>query len=214
MSNIGRAYAWPENVYRVVFRVPRREHCEMPEDAEQAVAYVLETLTPREKDAIVRHYARMETQREIADAYGVTESRARQIVMKALRKMRHRSRSETLMLGVRESESRKTINQQRIEASVKAMCTLAGEELGILGLSVRAYNCLYRAGCRSVLDVVEMNPSQLYKSKGIGRTVAREIKDKLMEIGIDYVDLHRNEFDKLTMDAFGVEQMEEENAEN
>ena len=214
MSNIGKTYAWPENVYRVVFGVPRTEQCEMPEDAEQTIAYILETLTPREKDAIVRHYARMETQREIADAYGVTEPRARQIVMKALRKMRHRSRSEALVLGIREYERRKTINQQRIEVAVKTMSALAEEELWILGLSVRAYNCLCRAGCRSVLDVVEMNPSQLYKSRGIGRTVAREIKDKLKEIGIDYVDLHRNEFDKVTKDAFGVEQMEEENAEN
>lgn len=214
MSNIGKTYAWPENVYRVVFGVPRTEQCEMPEDAEQTIACVLETLTSREKDTIVRRYVRMETQQEIADAYGVTKSRARVIVEKALRKMRHPSRSKALMLGIREYERRKTINMQRIEASVKTTSALAEEELWILGLSVRAYNCLCRAGCRSVLDVVKMNPSQLYKSRGVGRIVAREIKDKLMEIGIDYVDLHRNEFDKLTMDAFGVEQMEEENAEN
>ena len=214
MSNIGKTYAWPENVYRAVFRVPRREHCEMPEDAKRTVEYVLETLTPREKDAIVRRYVRMETQQEIADAYGVAKSRAREIIEKALRKMRYPSRSKALVLGVREYERQKTINQQRIEASVKTMSALAEKELWTLGLSARAFNCLCIARCMSVLDVAKMAPSQLYKTRGVGRIVAREIKDKLMEIGIDYVNLHRNEFNKLTMDAFGVEQMEEENAEN
>lgn len=51
-----------------------------------------------------------------------------------------------------------------------------------LGLSVRAYNGLYRWNLRLVRDVAKLNEDELLKVPGIGRGTAKEIMGKIKEV--------------------------------
>lgn len=51
-----------------------------------------------------------------------------------------------------------------------------------LGLSVRAYNGLYRWNLRLVREVAKMDEAALVKIPGIGRGTAKEIIEKVKEV--------------------------------
>ncbi len=54
-----------------------------------------------------------------------------------------------------------------------------------LELSVRASNCLESARIDTVAQLVTMNESELLKLRSFGRTSLREVKRKLLDIGLD-----------------------------
>ena len=66
----------------------------------EQLAGVLKTLTPREEKVLCLRYGlidgKMHTLEEVGDAFEVTRERIRQIEAKALRKLRHPSRSKIL----------------------------------------------------------------------------------------------------------------------
>ena len=72
----------------------------MPEvldfEIKNAITQVLSTLTPREERVIRERFFNNKTLEEIGQTFSVTRDRIRQIEAKALRKMKHPSRSEIL----------------------------------------------------------------------------------------------------------------------
>lgn len=68
---------------------------------EEIIHRVLETLEPKEKDVLIRRFglngSRPQTLEAIAQTYALTRERIRQIEVKALKALRHPSRSEILM---------------------------------------------------------------------------------------------------------------------
>ena len=73
---------------------------EMPEvldfEIKNAITQVLSTLTPREERVIRERFFNNKTLEEVGQILSVTRNRIRQIEAKALRKMKHPSRSEIL----------------------------------------------------------------------------------------------------------------------
>ena len=73
---------------------------EMPEvldfEIKNAITQVLSTLTPREERVIRERFFNNKTLEEVGQTFSVTRDRIRQIEAKALRKMKHPSRSEIL----------------------------------------------------------------------------------------------------------------------
>ena len=61
----------------------------LTDDQKEGVEYAISTLTEREKQAIRMFYQDEKTLEEIGKAFNVTRERARQIVRRALRKLRH-----------------------------------------------------------------------------------------------------------------------------
>jgi DNA-directed RNA polymerase subunit alpha len=57
--------------------------------------------------------------------------------------------------------------------------------IGDLDLSVRASNCLESAQINSVADLVTKTESDLLKVRSFGRTSLREVKRKLLDLGLD-----------------------------
>ena len=53
-----------------------------------------------------------------------------------------------------------------------------------LELSVRAYNCLKRAGINSVAELVQRNQEDMMKVRNLGRKSLEEVENKLAELGL------------------------------
>ncbi len=68
-------------------------------DLEMVVAYLLTTLTEREAFVMVRRFWFDETLDEVGKMMKITRERVRQIEMKAIRKLRHPSRTTLLTLA-------------------------------------------------------------------------------------------------------------------
>lgn len=73
----------------------------VPADVQETVEIALETLTEREKKALIMYYRDGMEWEEIGTVFGVGRERVRQIMLKAMRKMRHPSRLNYLYLGNR-----------------------------------------------------------------------------------------------------------------
>lgn len=53
-----------------------------------------------------------------------------------------------------------------------------------LDFSVRAYNCLKRAGINTVRDLVEKSELEMMKVRNLGKKSLKDVKDKLAELGL------------------------------
>ena len=53
-----------------------------------------------------------------------------------------------------------------------------------LDLSVRAYNCLKRAGINSVAELVQRNQEDMMKVRNLGRKSLEEVEQKLEALGL------------------------------
>ena len=53
-----------------------------------------------------------------------------------------------------------------------------------LDLSVRAYNCLKRAGINSVAELVQKNQEDMMKVRNLGRKSLEEVEQKLSALGL------------------------------
>ena len=79
---------------------PTVEEIVVEEEMKQALNDVLETITPREEKVIRLRFGlddgKERTLEQVGNVFGVTRERIRQIEAKALRKLRHPSRSKKL----------------------------------------------------------------------------------------------------------------------
>ena len=52
--------------------------------------------------------------------------------------------------------------------------------------SVRAYNCLKRAGIHTVQDLVNKKESEVTKIRNLGKKSLKEVLDKVAELGLSF----------------------------
>jgi DNA-directed RNA polymerase subunit alpha len=57
-----------------------------------------------------------------------------------------------------------------------------------LELSVRAYNCLKRAGIHTLQDLVNKSESDMMKIRNLGKKSLKEVLDKIKEMGLTLSD--------------------------
>ena len=53
-----------------------------------------------------------------------------------------------------------------------------------LDLSVRAYNCLKRAGINTVAELVQRNQEDMMKVRNLGKKSLEEVEQKLLGLGL------------------------------
>ena len=162
-----------------------------------------EYLTERERNILRERYEDQKTLEEIGKAWLVTRERARQLLVKALKKMKRHQRY--FELGEYANLERKAQNEYAayIETKKKewdyesAKAYIAEYEreyreseayklaqtIDELDLSVRSYNCLKRAGIRTIEELLERNKEDLMKLRNLGRKSLREIIKKMEEAG-------------------------------
>jgi hypothetical protein len=148
------------------------------------------------------------TLQKTAEAYGITRERIRQIEAKALRKLRHPSRMAMMrcvpLAELREQAEKyqqlereynllakafEVVTAQRAEPGVVVpMAELAvtlDTPIAELDMSVRSYNCLTRAGKRTLRDIVEMTEEELRQVRNLGRKSVDEVKWHLEQRGLE-----------------------------
>lgn len=73
---------------------------------------------------------------------------------------------------------------ERFRKEEKAVNTISEMWIEELGLSVRSFNCLKRAGIDSVEDLVKMTEEELFKIRNLGKKSAYEVLDKIKSLGL------------------------------
>ncbi len=170
--------------------------CLLPFDVEGSLEYVLTTLPERERNAVIMYYKDKMTCAAIAKINNVTTERARQIISRALHKLRHQTRIQYITKGVSgiiEEQKTKFLRDELSEikaliADCDAIPTTDARRkrstpLEHLDLSVRSYNCLYRAGIRTLGAIADLSPEKLADIRNIGRRSYCEIVDTLAKCG-------------------------------
>lgn len=166
-------------------------------DMEGSVEYALYKLTEREREITHLYFRDGKTFEEIGKIYGVTRERVRQVQAKALRKLRHPVRKKYIAFGVNGviEKIKEEYAEKVAELTEKMLyltnitdanmnkviekCEIARkhqtEELHNFDLSVRSYNCLTRAGLRTLGDVASLSQCQLLRVRNLGRKSIEEI---------------------------------------
>ena len=57
-----------------------------------------------------------------------------------------------------------------------------------MNLSVRAYNCLKRAGINTVQDLISKKEIEVTKIRNLGKKSLKEVIDKVKEMGLKFRD--------------------------
>ena len=154
------------------------------EEAEKLMR-ALSSLSEREQTVLVLRFGflggRQRTLKETAEALGVTTERVRQIEAKAIRKMRHPSRSCELPALFGYTPPKKQLPYHLAEDGTKIVDTDA--DISYLGISTRAYSCLKRGGINTVADVLNYPKEKWSKIRNLGHKTKLEIQDKVREAG-------------------------------
>lgn len=196
---------YPYNLLADVF-ARGSDFSDFPADVAVAVEYVLLQLTEREQTIVSHRYLERMTLRAIAEKHGLTTERIRQILTEAIFKIRHPSRSDILRRGI--SGILDLVRQQAFDAGyakgyeegytkgfAQAKAAQTGTEyverpydswpIEDLDLSVRAYNCLFRANIRTVQQISVMTYDELYRLRNMGIKSLNEIVQKMADLGYD-----------------------------
>lgn len=171
------------------------------------ISAALATLTEREQGVIALRFQRKMTLEQSGKEYGITRERVRQIEAKAIRKLRHPSRTKMFqaipLAEIQEQNTKYNELSREYERLSKAfeLCTAKTTEPGVvvpmaelamtmqtpiheLDLSVRAYNSLRRAGKDTLRDIVEMTEADISQIRNMGRKSAEEVMRKVESYGL------------------------------
>lgn len=171
------------------------------------IALALATLSEREREVIRLRFQKKMTLEQCGKEHGITRERIRQIEAKAIRKLRHPSRVNMIKavplteVQAQHSEYLKLSQAYELLSKAVEVCTAKRADPGVvvpmaelavhlqtpikeLGLSVRSYNSLRRAGKDTLRDIVEMTETDLSKIRNLGRKSAMEVKEKIASHGL------------------------------
>ena len=197
---------YPENLLSQVFvnGLPT----DMPDDVALVLDYIIQkTLTEREGRVLDMRYKRYMTMASIGEEYGLRAERIRQIEAKAVRKLRHPSRSRYILMGMEGyiNYLRDTAVDERLREYKKEIVTLekkiaelTGTEyeeeqnelenvpIAELDFSVRTYNVLTKAGYSTVREMLDADPDDIIRLPNLGLKSFSEIIEVLGEKGFEW----------------------------
>ena len=197
---------YPENLLSQVFvnGLPT----EMPDDVTLVLEYIIQkTLTEREGRVLDMRYKRYMTMAAIGEEYGLRAERIRQIEAKAVRKLRHPSRSKYIIMGMEGyiNYLRDTAVDERLREYKKEIISLEKKiaeltdteyeeeknelenaPLAELDLSVRTFNILYRAGYSTVKELLDADAEKIVSLPNLGLKNFSDLIDVLSEKGFGW----------------------------
>ena len=197
---------YPENLLAQVFAngLPT----DLPDDVTLVLDYIIQkTLTEREGKVLDMRYKRYMTMAAIGEEYGLRAERIRQIEAKAVRKLRHPSRSRYILMGMEGyiNYSRDSAVDERLREYKKEIVTLEKKiaeltdteyeeeknelenaPLAELDLSVRTFNILYRAGYSTVKELLDADAEKIVSLPNLGLKNFSDLIDVLSEKGFGW----------------------------
>lgn len=206
-----RKYPYPNNLVAAVYgtKADELENEYYSTDRLRGIAAALSMLTEQEETMVLLRFKHYATFEEIGGYYGLTRERARQIIKKALRKLRHPSRSILFHNGIdayidskaderAEEKARGLLFDEYVrgynagfedaeKGGTNYVSSYHSHHLNMedLDLSVRSFNCLKRAGINTLEDIINItNPDAIMRIRNLGRKSAVEIAEKLLRLGI------------------------------
>lgn len=219
----GITIKYPINLIYAVFGFPK-DICVSDQAAikeiEENIEYVLNnTMTPEEAGIIRMRFRGEMSLEDVGKTFGKTRERIRQLELKALRKLRHPSRSKAIFtpfkLTQEIKERTEVLNQKNKELADNITQCLnqidilskALEGVGIkvttekpisyavtlarnideFDFSVRAYNCMKRAGINTIGDLTERTEEEMKKVRNLGGRGLQEIKEKMTSLGVRFM---------------------------
>lgn len=204
---------WPYNLLQDMDIEERDPILNIDDIGNLEIAMGISSMTPREKAAVRMRYARGMTLKEVGNELGVQQERARQIILKAIRKLRGPAPKYIITYGIKAYVDKRinegiekawAIRKDELERIHAAELAIQAEEIyqqnheadnmakvyamtiEELNLSLRPHNCLKRAGCNTVYDIVKKYPEyeDSIKIRNLGRKSLDEICIKLRSLGI------------------------------
>ena len=206
MKNIKEKKEYPENLLAQVFEngLPT----DLPDDVALVLEYIIQkTLTEREGRVLDMRYKRYMTMAAIGEEYGLRAERIRQIEAKAVRKLRHPSRSRYILMGMEGyiNYLRDTAVDERLREYKKEIISLEKKiaeltdteyeeeknelenaPLAELDLSVRTFNILYRAGYSTVKELLDADAEKIVSLPNLGLKNFSDLIDVLSEKGFGW----------------------------
>lgn len=185
----------------------------MPPDVRITMEKAVCSLTEREEKVIRLFYEDNYTKEEIAYEIGRSVERVRQIKAKAMRKLKHPSRNGYMVFGdeyycnrrkayedvyenyvveARKHEINKLdciiMNKQKIlnldSVNSSKVPFRGDDEITELNLSIRSFNCLWRAGIHTINDLQNITVEELMKVRNLGKKSFDEIISIIEKFGL------------------------------
>lgn len=184
------------------------------QDPESAVLFVLDKLDEREKGIILLRYKDGKSYFKIANEYGISRERVRQIILKSIRVMQMKNCIIFLELGVEKAKEVLAENIRVQKEAEKNMLEQASKKYALsydeakleccnltidsLEIDIRAYNCLMRAGIETVKELVEylgspMDYDKLLKIRNLGKLSAKSIENALKKFLSGYEKFNQSD---------------------
>lgn len=195
---------YPESLYAAVFNISLsaiRYAWIKPSDWEAGFDHALSDLTERERTILLMRFKEDRTLMQCAREFSITSERARQIEVKALRKLRNPKRARYIRYGYNEAERQDEEKRLCIEAARKKEEELQRQREELqkkqeeeakrlkaerlrdsgctpveqLNLSIRSANALRRSGILTLADLMQIEEEELRSVHGVGDHSFREI---------------------------------------
>lgn len=213
MRAVKPTLSWYHNLWCVIMGLNYRDVVVCPSDIDTTIEWLISTkLTQREGNIIRMRYAEGMTLIEIAHEYDITGNRVRQIESKAIWKLRccggwlqldmnhwasllkiQQRMEQNLEIAVthrvlaaldeRTPSLRKFINDGIKNEIAEQKHVNPDMDISNIDLSVRAFNCLRRAGIKNLAELQHMTVSDLKHIRNLGSGCIKEIESKLEEYG-------------------------------
>lgn len=181
------------------------EPCECFEHFNERLEFLLTKLviTDREEKIIRLYYIDGKTFEEIGKEYGTTRERIRQIHAKAIKKLKLFKKyfyggKWCLMEELAKEEYQKYLETQKsywkyesakqyiLQYESGIFLPIREQKIENLDLSMRSYNCLKRAGIRTIGDLLNLTYNDLFKIRNLGRKSMKEVLDKIHDLGLKF----------------------------
>ena len=182
-----RAEGFPRNLIKDTFtdRGFTDISADLNADQRDALENILDDVAEgRCKMAVDLYYRQMLPYQKCAEIIGVTTESVRQMIHKVQRKVRNPSRAKYILYGTngyKEMWRREEEEYYRTHKKVKVFVSPMEGCVDEIGLSTRAYNCLWRSGIKTVGEVVNLSHEGLSKIKNAGVKTVSEIEKAVEE---------------------------------
>ena len=212
---MGRIKQWPFGLLEDVFTCGSLKE-PYPHDLDASVEYAVNLLDEKTATMLFERYKQGMTLDAISKLHNISRERARQIIEKGLRKLRHPSVVRYVQYGVsgvlrmEKTEAAEVARKRATKEHVKKLLDNCTEDTGDmdeliekmnvldtpiqkLDLSTRSCNGLIRGGCETLGDVLNLSGQQLMALRCIGEKSRKEIISMLEGKGFDCKHLRENE---------------------